>query len=354
MADQPGPTDSAVEVPTGGVAPAGPEQPPPRGVPLPALVQRATGEPLTPRAAAINNAAAINEMRTIFVTMDQGLQDLRARMDALSANPQAAATTSLGQPPAVNVRTVPVKMNRPKPYHGDPFHDRGRTTRSWLDALETYYNACGLTTPDRVAMASTMLEGNAQLWWSEQRRVGREALLLASWEQFKVELIEEFEPVDASKIAKQQLMQIEQQTSVQAYIAKFRQYTQQAGLHDSILLEMFLRGLKKAVRIYTELANPTTVLEAAMAAQRADRILYQRSQEKVNGKRVKPMELGNLEAVYPGEIYAMNHRSGHGRSTPSGAGNKVICYYCKKPGHVKAECRRFQQRMGHPTKASTN
>ena len=75
-------------------------------------------------------------------------------------------------------------------------------------------------------------------------------------------------------------MTIQQRTSVQAYINLFRKYNRQANVGEDLQVEMFLRGLKKTVRIFTELSDPKTLLEACKAAQRADRVLYQRTYDK--------------------------------------------------------------------------
>ncbi|CAI7803613.1 unnamed protein product [Closterium sp. NIES-53] len=173
-------------------------------------------------------------------TLPMGTQATLRRLEAfLTSQPgfatAAAATTAtaaLTTPAAVATPTfhgpmAPLSLNleaaRPRlPEAFDP-SAKGSDVRRFVATLEMYFEAIGCSTPQhdaaRIRLAATLLRGPA-LEWIYYTDVARGE---KTWQQFRADLIEHFEPINTTYMARQQIHRHKQYSSV-------AQYTQQMEL----------------------------------------------------------------------------------------------------------------------------
>ena len=111
---------------------------------------------------------------------------------------------------------VPLKSAKPETYHGlrEP---SSPTPDTWLFQMKQYIKLQQHNPDHSIRFAATFLQGNALLWW---RNLGSN--LPSTWEAFSVALTQEFQPIDATRAARNQLANLVQTHSVAEYTAAFR------------------------------------------------------------------------------------------------------------------------------------
>ncbi|CAI5478239.1 unnamed protein product [Closterium sp. Yama58-4] len=178
-----------------------------------------------------NSVRKITELRTDLDQMRAALQ----RLEELLANQSAAATaaadvaantaaTIAAAAATLTVHQPEARMNleAARPRIPEAFNPNARDAdvRRFIATLEIYFEAVGCTTPThdamRIRLAATLLRGPALEWIYNSKEIRGEG----SWTQFRAALIQRFEPINSSYMARQQIHRHKQYGSV-------TQYTQQ-------------------------------------------------------------------------------------------------------------------------------
>lgn len=232
---------------------------------------------------------------------------------------------------------------RNKPPKPDQFFgtDDAKRVRQWIFQVENYFNVMNEPEARRVPYATTLLRKNALLWWQSLRPEERPA----AWDDFTRVLIEYFQPISATLVARDTLARLYQKSSVKQYVEEFKaQVLNIPDITDAEKLDRFRRGLKKEVQLHVAFANPPTFDQAVTVAEQIDEVLYSHRRYvpkppytprpgNPNPNRAVPMEIG---AIQPG-----NDDNKYKKLTPEEKAelNRINgCYYCRKPGHRALEC----------------
>jgi len=233
----------------------------------------------------------------------QDNQRLQGRLAALEA---AAAV-----PPPPAARGSILKPTKPPRFCGERGQEH-QDVDTWLFALDQYFVAAGVEeeTP-RVAFAGAMLDRTALAWWQllkkSEARGGEEAP--ATWAAFQAALATRFQPINAERVAREQLMSLRQSGGVAAYAARFQQLLLKVvDLPEAHLVHMFIAGLKPDVQKELRIRDPAALAEAITTAERVDSVL--RPQDRAfqprpplpspaprlyGGSGPSPMELGAVQ-----------------------------------------------------------
>ena len=241
------------------------------------------------------------------------LQQLEGAVEAL----QQWAMHQQGQP-AVADAAGGVKPPKPKPYHGGPNPDM------WIFSLSVYFAAVGLVQDaQRVAYATALLRGAAMEWW-------RFKLLHqppTSWDDFSRALVSQFMPVAAERLARDRLIRLRQDGSVQRYIADFRRLLLRVtDISNADATHRFIQGLRPNLAREVNIRDPDSLDTAMAIAQRADhynfrsRLPYTLSTAGRAAIAPVPMEVDAMEAV------ATRQFQGY-------------CRNCGRWGHKASRCR---------------
>src|SRR3954471_14198040 len=127
-----------------------------------------------------------------------------------------------------------------------------------------------------VYLATNLLRGDAATWWRHhyERYIGDKATV-PTWNEFEKLITRKFKPVNATKIARDQLANLRQTGSVKAYNARFTSIILEIPtIDEEEQLDRYTRGLKEKVRIEVELREPNDLEEAMRIADRFDTISF--------------------------------------------------------------------------------
>ena len=173
---------------------------------------------------------------------------MQAKVGELEAS-QATITSALQQ-----LSTQQAVHSTPKPPKPDKFlGDRRRGAASyWLHQMTLYLTLLGLMdTAHTVPHAVSFLIGAARTWWRAQEASGSPP---TTWTTFKAVFLEAFQTLDAERIARFNMENFRQRTSVKDYANQF------SGLllevphkHPEDAIYQFVKGLKPQIRLHVEL-----------------------------------------------------------------------------------------------------
>ena len=251
----------------------------------------------------------------------------------------------------VEDRQAPKNVTPAKP---DKYNGRPGKAEQWAFEMELYFAATGLQDPQRVPFAAAMLTDHAGIWW-------RSVCLdpegpITTWDDFKRQLLFNFQHVDAEQTARRRLRDLKQRTSVAVYFTDFTRATLEIPrISEDEKMDRFLSGLKPALQREIILREPTDVSTHVKLAHKLDEITVaanrdysfssrqQRFDRPASGS--KPMELGAIHDSRPN-----TSRDGFRNGNPDRRFHRLTdadrvqlrqegrCFYCKQPGHIAEYC----------------
>jgi hypothetical protein len=271
-----------------------------------------------------------------------------------TAFPQADVplpATSAVQPRATG--TAPAKAPTPEKYHGER---NIITLGNWIFNVDRYMTLTGMPPEKQVMYASTLLRGEAMLWFRSNYEDIDPGTL--TWINIRTALREYFAPPNQDRRLNDEWALLRQDGTVYNYVSKLQALAMQmTGLTESAKLDKFIRGLKPKTRIEVELRDPKTCAEAYRLADRFDRIVYgykdtflpstplyqpSTNSNQWDDNRGEPMLIDSIlqkrqsRAVQFNAASPTAHRS---NNTKSNDRTKGLCFNCHKPGHLAKECR---------------
>lgn len=237
---------------------------------------------------------------------------------------------------------------RIKPPHPDCFAgtDDAKRVRQWIFQVDNYFNVMNEPDDRRVGYATTLLRTNGLLWWQSLTENERPA----TWDTFKRGIIDYFQPLSATIVARDNLARLYQRTSVKAFVEEFKsQVLNIPDITDPEKLDKFRRGLKKDVRLHVAFANPPTFDQAVTIAEQIDEVLY--SHRSVLSRSTSSAHYDRPSASVPMEIGAMPPARSYAQVAASTPKYKKLtpaekeelrknngCFYCRKAGHIALQC----------------
>jgi Ty3 transposon capsid-like protein/Zinc knuckle len=278
--------------------------------------------------------------------------------DTLDPMPPAAApdTTPPFQaarvPPWFGSATAPTKVPTPEKYHGER---NIITLGNWLFTMDRYMTLTGMPPYKQVMYASTLLHGEAMLWYRSNYKSTDPTSL--AWADVRRELHAYFAPPNQDRRLNDEWAQLRQEGTVYNYVSKLQALAMQmTGLTDTSKLDKFICGLKPKTRIEVELRDPKTPDEAYRLADRFDCIVYgykdtflpststelnqHNSLSIWEDNRGEPMQIDSLSVRNPRAVMFSAARPGPCRNNnPKDSDRaKGLCFNCHKPGHLAREC----------------
>lgn len=248
----------------------------------------------------------------------------------------------------------PTETQRYKVHEPDLFYGERSSlaVTTWIDSLATYYDLVRMNENERTLYASTLLRGDAQLWWS---RLKNNEECPANWESFCQLFADEFKPLNSELAARDKLAVLFQHGTVSRYISEFRSVQLQiSDLSKGDALDKFIRGLQQPIRVAVRTRGPVTLSAAesmALAIEsasdgpvclrntddlstRAQRVIPPSLQAPIPDD---PMDLDVLRQALNAIGYPRSSK-GPRWSGPPKEGRKIRCYGCNGYGHIKREC----------------
>ncbi|CAI7834188.1 unnamed protein product [Closterium sp. NIES-53] len=234
-----------------------------------------------------DNYATTSDIASLRTDMEQTQATLRRLEAFLTSQPgfatAAAATTATAAPttpaavatPTFHGPIAPLSPNleaaRPRlPEAFDP-SAKGSDVRRFVATLEIYFEAIGCSTPQhdaaRMRLAATLLRGPA-LEWIYYTDVARGE---KTWQQFRADLIERFEPINTTYMARQQIHRHKQYSSVAQYTQQIELlFNRITDLTEGEKIQVYTEGLKMEIRRQVIAANYNSYRDIVRAAERYD------------------------------------------------------------------------------------
>ena len=186
-----------------------------------------------------------------------------------SRNEPAGAT--LGETTGRNSSSLPVSAHpfsvRPKCFSGD-----SRTFKEWCFTVDLALQSSHIRNgPNQVNLVSSLLEGNALLWYITCLESGSS---FDSWFDLRNALAKTFGPIQREEEDRFEFFSIRQKASLQDYIQDFSRLSLSVtGLDEHSRAVLFVKGLKPALQAETLREHPRTLSDALAAARLANRQL---------------------------------------------------------------------------------
>ena len=164
----------------------------------------------------------------------------------------------------IGMATPLPRVREPEVFRGDR---SALMVESWISAMDRYFLLVQITHgQQQLLYATSLLRGDAQLWYSHLDTYGAEQLP-QDWDEFKVLLRREFIPINAVIQARDRLAVLVQRSSVSEYINEFRRLKLRIpDLSNGDALDRFVRGLAKVIRVAVRSRFPANLLEAESLA----------------------------------------------------------------------------------------
>lgn len=229
-----------------------------------------------------------------------------------------------------------VRIPMPSTYNGER---NAAVISLWFQEVERYLNFYDVPKTRWVSYGVTLLRDRAQKWWNQLLQKKEES---TTWESFKIDLEFTFKPSYSEHAARDRLASIKQARSVTEYVDEFQDILLDLPrVSDDEALDRFVRGLKDDVRIHVMTKDPRSLEEAIRftiaydSAKQTGMFIPTNRQDQIPND---PMDL----SVLIQQLNALNMaNNGHHQRerVPIRSNRNIICHWCKKPGHIKAECR---------------
>ena len=236
--------------------------------------------------------------------------------------------------------------------------------RDWLMEMEQYANffSLNMLNGEAVDTVAMWLTGDAGTWWRSLKSLRATP---RSWDAFTDAFRRQFVPVNSEEKIRQQLKDLKQTTSVQAYTTRFRQLILlHPPLSEADALFEYKKGLKPHIRVEVNVKKATTWEEAEDIALEMDTLHgYQKFGEPSTPNPPKPTQpnpprQGNQGGGgNPQQPNRGNPRPGQPAQNPRGqppAGHPQFqkltplerlylqehngCFRCRELGHTTQNC----------------
>ena len=247
--------------------------------------------------------------------------------EAMAAAATMANARARQQPkrPAQNF----IKPTKPPTYEGA----RQGTFTQWAFQVRQYLRL--MHVDDKaycVEFAANQFKGPAVLWWQNLIETHGEGAV-QTWREFVNAAEGQFGVANDRQKARDELARLVQKTSVEDYAGRFMDLkTRIKGISDDECLDRFKRGLKAAVRLDVERANPQDLQQAMSHALRADDILFRINGATRNTNHVPahrpPPRLTPRTGPAPMEVDTLQR----------GRPQEVQCHRCQGFGHFAKDC----------------
>jgi hypothetical protein len=262
--------------------------------------------------------------------METQIQHLLDQIAALQVQVEASRTREL--------TTAKLKLSKPETYSGSSKQD---DVSQWLFSMRQYLQLSGANSCDGIIYAASYLRGAAAIWWRLRAQNYGAQGGFQNWEEFETELTKQFRPINAEKLARDQLASLTQLRSVQEYVSRFKSICLQiSNVSEEEMMDRFVRGLKPMVQREVELRDPQTFDEAVRIAERVDAINFRNRGVRPPVWNPTPPSTVVTQQSTPMEIDALQ-----GPLTPQRRqllARKGLCFYCRESGHQIGDCPKRQ------------
>ncbi|OWM67173.1 hypothetical protein CDL15_Pgr000625 [Punica granatum] len=261
---------------------------------------------------------------------------------------------------------------------------------NWITGMERIFSIMEVSDTQRVALASFMLEGDAQYWWeATQRRLDPNSLHAITWFEFTQAFYNKYFPASFRRTKEREFLNLKQgELGVAEYELKFTKLSRFAPTlvsDETSKCNRFLDGLNLNIRsrlsvldisTFSDLYNKAIIAEEDLREEVAQREQCS-DQPSSSGlaksyrppktgeftqsffKSKTPSQRGPLSSYHPGGAFSWTEQK-RGRADITRSQNcqgcgrvhsgvcrvqSGECYYCGQLGHLRNNCPELQSRV---------
>ncbi|CAF1035577.1 unnamed protein product [Brachionus calyciflorus] len=211
-----------------------------------------------------------------------------------------------------NKQEEKVKKNNKITTSSQPTFSGCEDVMEWIRITEKNLIVSDVADEFKVMAAGLYLRGDAEKSFEEWLQTQPKLV----WDDFKKQMVKEYVKPEVAELALSKLRKLSQTGDLREYAEEFKKLTSQLAspMSEADKISYFKNGLKASLKPALILNKPTTLKEAIRIASE---IYY-------SGDRAEPVERSSINAI-------------------SKTYETKTCYFCKKPGHLKYECRKLAE-----------
>jgi hypothetical protein len=214
----------------------------------------------------------------------------------------------------------------------------------WIIDVTNLLSAARVPDAEKVDVVRIQLTDVALSWWlTEEARLDKPI----SWKTFTDGFYARFFPETAKREMQSQFMNLKQRDkSVEAYAAEFLRLSRFAPKlveDEADRADRFQQGLQWDIQVQIASQSLVTYEQVLTAARRVEHVLERMNRSKgqnKNGKKQLPQgNDGSAGAKRQKNGTPTNNQNHNQNQNPQ---RQMYCGFCKKPGHLRSDCRREQ------------
>ena len=242
---------------------------------------------------------------------------------------------------------IPFKPSKPEKYSGSPVALKTHllSVREYLSLLDP---GLVISEPNRVKVAASFLTDKALQWY--QWHTVENGHIFSTFSEYEAALTLEFNVLNPTKKARDELAALKQTESVATYVSSFRAITLRIpDLSAAEKMDRFIRGLKDKTRLFVESHFPESIEKAMQLADQYDSVGSSVPTSFSASAAPTPMDLSALLAAFTS--WNNQNRRPQGKLTPEirrELQQAGLCFYCRGSGHVLRDCPKRRANGSNP------
>ena len=229
---------------------------------------------------------------------------------------------------------------------------RGEDAREWLFQIENACRINGMLIEDTntrlPGIAGSAMEKPASGWflhWSSTTRSEEH-----TWGVFREHVLQHFESSNYQAVLREKLQRLKQTTDIETYNGEYSALifcVEGMSVLDQVL--SYANGLKPRTRSYVKLENPVALSDAMDLAVKYEVTHFVEEVRERRTDREKRPSSSNQTQDRSKSFKGKSFRQ-KGRFKPKSDSKRTedrTCFFCKKPGHIKANCFAWKKEQAH-------
>ena len=213
---------------------------------------------------------------------------------------------------------IDVVIEKPEPFRGDT-----KSLSTFLAQVAMYTDLQPKRFSSdfkRIIYAGSLFREWPATWWTAHYTAQHKPTWMYNWEEFKVVLVQTFNPVDREAEAARRISTLKQTRSAAEYYTRFLEYSVEANWNEPSQVYAFKQGLRPEIRdaLAVRDSEPHTLSDLASLCIRIDQRIHDRHNEVRSTSRtieIRPERPGRPSADRP--TYITNRQPSAPTSRPS-------------------------------------
>lgn len=216
---------------------------------------------------------------------------------------------------------------------------------SWMDHFKIIMPKLSGSREEKLLLISVKLRGDAMTWYAKFLATADEKSTDSDLSDMLTSFRAYFLPANFQQMLLNQLAELSQTTSVNAYNRSFdRLVNQLDNPNPAHLLATYIQGLKRDMRIHVVAKEPRGFIEAQRYADILDMASFGAplAMKVFAGTRTQPSYRSSMRETPPKRTRINALPQSQGPRGPRGPRRVLRCYLCQEEGHMVHQCSKLR------------